>query len=793
MDRLTSLGLNDVNPGSPPPLRASALFAGGGGSPQRRKSISISPTRPLALDVGGPPPPMIISPAAAAAPPPRGLTARRATVTASVLTADIQTALSLSAPNASLGSPRTIRRGSFAGSTGGSGFLKLPLAVAPPTGSASSVASSAKVEEEEVDTSTVPVAELPSVAIHSPADGSSTNSLNASSHGRTTPVRPAGGWTGSGRLKPGVSWTAASASSSLSSMSSLTPDPVPLGRSTSNASSTGSSASCLVVPVLALRAGPLANPNTNTPGQSERAQRNLVRWRKCVRLLGIVFRVFALYERADATTVVGPTTAAAGAGPVVVMRDLDGTHRDMHYHHHGPTTGRKGHAPFATPAKGQAAGSGGGSGFGASLSLVLSDFAASRAMFALSPAVRRALRAVPRTDADVHLIATYLRHYVGLKRFSRRVVRDIAGAVDLGTVHARRVVLREGHRAVSIYLIVSGTCEAYKTETLDDGRVLRRVLRPLAAGDMFGDLAVFHDTPRTASVVTTSQCELLRIDKPEIDRILAADRTAEAALHLAFLAPTTPVGRAMTDAERAALAGVGIVRELNRDDVVVHQGQSLRAVYFVRRGTVRVVRWVEFWRQRIDTIPATTPLDGVYAAPDSEVADHRHRDAVATPRFMVWHRIPANAAAYDERRGDRVDGRFLVVGVLKAGDFFEEQSIHITPNTTASPRSTATTATTGDASRHVVDAYAVFAAQATYIADEADTEVVEFPNAAFLKAASDATLAAMQTVANMRPRTDALVRGYLRARAYGKVKSKIVEEVVARKKRADGDRKFFGM
>ncbi|ORZ37558.1 hypothetical protein BCR44DRAFT_1498009 [Catenaria anguillulae PL171] len=387
----------------------------------------------------------------------------------------------------------------------------------------------------------------------------------------------------------------------------------------------------------------------------------------------------------------------------------------------------------STASGGESTASGSGSsGYVNSAALfrpVLSDYAASRAMFAVPPALRHVLTYVPRnqrSESDIHLIFK--------------------------------------SSTPSMYIIVRGTCDVFRTENLAPGRYWRRVLRPLAAGDLFGDLGV----------------------RTDYDSIIERQVGIANQVKLQFLAQS-PVGRHMTDEERQDLAQLGVVHEYARGEVIVHEGEQVKHVLAVRSGTVRVVKYVEFWYQRIDILPHDAPIDGKSVVENLPVS---RRTALATPKYMQWHRRPDNAHCYRQDRGDKIEGEFLVIGELHSGDFTEEQTVRITPQSTVDVAKHQSLIR-NVASRHVVDANAVFYSQATYIADE-PCEIIKFPNVEFLKVASDETLTAMQTIVNMRPTVDVQVNEYLRHRAYGKVKQKVVSEVLGRQDREQTE-KFFAM
>ncbi|HEX3593898.1 MAG TPA: cyclic nucleotide-binding domain-containing protein [Polyangiaceae bacterium] len=62
------------------------------------------------------------------------------------------------------------------------------------------------------------------------------------------------------------------------------------------------------------------------------------------------------------------------------------------------------------------------------------------------------------------------------------------------------VIVRQGDSAEMAYIIVSGSCEVYKTT--DGAPTLLRVLRP---GDVFGETAILTGEPRSASVVAVDE------------------------------------------------------------------------------------------------------------------------------------------------------------------------------------------------------------------------------------------------------------------------------------------------
>jgi serine/threonine-protein kinase len=82
---------------------------------------------------------------------------------------------------------------------------------------------------------------------------------------------------------------------------------------------------------------------------------------------------------------------------------------------------------------------------------------------------------------------------------------------------AGSVIVREGDRADAAYIITSGRCEVRKTDSSDPKRTV--VLRTLAAGDVFGETAIFADMPRSATVVALDEVSAVLVDRSAIDNL----------------------------------------------------------------------------------------------------------------------------------------------------------------------------------------------------------------------------------------------------------------------------------
>ncbi|MBI2501850.1 MAG: HEAT repeat domain-containing protein [Candidatus Latescibacteria bacterium] len=92
----------------------------------------------------------------------------------------------------------------------------------------------------------------------------------------------------------------------------------------------------------------------------------------------------------------------------------------------------------------------------------------------------------------------------------------IALSMQEESVHQGAVVIKEGTRGDKMYIVVSGSLEVRKAAAGPQGPPIA----VLAEKQVFGDMALLDDEPRSASVVAVSEVHLLSLQRRDLERIL---------------------------------------------------------------------------------------------------------------------------------------------------------------------------------------------------------------------------------------------------------------------------------
>ncbi len=122
---------------------------------------------------------------------------------------------------------------------------------------------------------------------------------------------------------------------------------------------------------------------------------------------------------------------------------------------------------------------------------------------------------------------------------------ELAELISIGIVRsypAKRILCRKGEVESVFYIILEGEVHVQKTINESDARFLK----PLGPGDFFGEYALIHDAPRSATVVTSQPTRVLEIRKAGFNRLLKRS----AALSLAIM---TEVSRRLRENDQMAI------------------------------------------------------------------------------------------------------------------------------------------------------------------------------------------------------------------------------------------------
>ncbi len=152
---------------------------------------------------------------------------------------------------------------------------------------------------------------------------------------------------------------------------------------------------------------------------------------------------------------------------------------------------------------------------------------------------------------------------------------------------AGATLMAQGEPGDCLYLSISGRLRAYIRDDSDDSDGPERMVREMARGQVIGEMALYTDEPRSATVVAIRDSVLVKLDKPAFNRLIASSPQLSVALtrqlirrlqtvqHRSDLARPVTIGvLPISDGVQAAGFARALAAQLQR--VLVHQGSSAR-------------------------------------------------------------------------------------------------------------------------------------------------------------------------------------------------------------------------
>jgi len=157
---------------------------------------------------------------------------------------------------------------------------------------------------------------------------------------------------------------------------------------------------------------------------------------------------------------------------------------------------------------------------------------------------------------------------------------------------AEEVIVKEGERGNSIYFITSGEAKVFK-RSKEDKQIMVDILKE---GNFFGEFGYFGDSKRHASVVASSDIEVLEMSKEGLEEVIKEFPNVSDVLIefykiriLDTLLALSPLFRGIKPPERKKLISRFQLMVAEEGKDIVKEGEPGDALYIIKSGVVEVV------------------------------------------------------------------------------------------------------------------------------------------------------------------------------------------------------------
>ncbi len=120
------------------------------------------------------------------------------------------------------------------------------------------------------------------------------------------------------------------------------------------------------------------------------------------------------------------------------------------------------------------------------------------------------------SDSYTNELVNSLRKIAMFTHTNPESLREIVKNANKLTYNKNTVVVTEGDKANSLFLVLEGKVKVY----LSDERGKEVLINILGAGDYFGELSLIDEEPRSATVKTIEKCTFLIVSKIAFEKLI---------------------------------------------------------------------------------------------------------------------------------------------------------------------------------------------------------------------------------------------------------------------------------
>ena len=248
-----------------------------------------------------------------------------------------------------------------------------------------------------------------------------------------------------------------------------------------------------------------------------------------------------------------------------------------------------------------------------------------------------------RTKEDLSAIYCLIINLPGLfpkqfSSFSQYVKKDLAKILSFEQREKGDVVVQQGEKGYTFYVIVFGTAYvAVESEEVDPESGMpvscNRIVATLKPGNSFGEIALLsEDSLRRATVVCKEYCELVAISKADFDRVVRGHYDQVTKTKMEYFTEHS-LFQDWTEEQLDHLAKTSVTEEF-ASEVVIKQGlnqgtDTTNYIYFILKGRCKVV-------QPIQSQLLSQMQPGLGSNRRMSWAGPMASSAVSTPSKQVW-------------------------------------------------------------------------------------------------------------------------------------------------------------
>ena len=178
--------------------------------------------------------------------------------------------------------------------------------------------------------------------------------------------------------------------------------------------------------------------------------------------------------------------------------------------------------------------------------------------------------------------------------------QNICGSITLVNCKPNDVIIKQGDQGDCLYYILHGIVSIQLSIQIDTGIQdknqivnVEKNIGELKDGEIFGELSLLYNIPRTTSIVALTDTSLIKIDKMSFNKYLKNVFEDQLQDQIEFL-QICPIFNKLPKELIIKLGIRSVIKKYATGQIILKNDTKCDSIFVIRRGTVKVLKQIQF-------------------------------------------------------------------------------------------------------------------------------------------------------------------------------------------------------
>jgi CRP-like cAMP-binding protein len=247
--------------------------------------------------------------------------------------------------------------------------------------------------------------------------------------------------------------------------------------------------------------------------------------------------------------------------------------------------------------------------------------------------------------------------------------QNICSTLTLVNFKPNEIIIKQGDIGDCLYYILHGLVSIQLSIQIDTGIQdknqivnVEKNIGELKDGDVFGDLALLYNIPRTTSIIALTDTSLIKIDKTPFNRYLKNLFEGQLQDQIEFL-QICPIFNKFPKDLIIKIGIRAVIKKFATGQIILKSDSKCDSIFVIRRGTVKVMKEIYF-------IKNENKIKKRMKRNNSQIMDfndYTNRQQIEHEKFLEILSLGPNDEDFKE---DNYIKKNITLEILKIGDIF---------------------------------------------------------------------------------------------------------------------------